>query len=185
VYWGKGAYCLGELSLMRKPNTHWLGTDIHDCESPVGLPKRSREFIVKKAGEPAVAVSAVTRGKVGAGTTVGAPVVGMKVGSGVLAIVGKLDVGALVTGAFVCPAEVGCWVTTPIVGFSVAPIAVGVYVVGCELVGLFEGKTVGITVGVAVGNEVGCQVGNWVVGDLEGPAVGTTWETSKLVERRR
>jgi len=129
---------------------------------------------VKKAGEPAVAVSAVTRGKVGAGTTVGAPVVGMKVGSGVLAIVGKLDVGVLVTGAFVCPAEVGCWVTTPTVGFSVAPIAVGKYVVGCELVGIFEGKAVGITVGVAVGNQVGCQVGNWEVGDFEGAAVGTT-----------
>jgi hypothetical protein len=60
--------------------------------SPVGLPKRSREFIVKKADEPAenknhkrnrteytpIAVSVVTRGNVGAGTTVGADVVGAK-----------------------------------------------------------------------------------------------------------
>jgi len=44
--------------------------------SPDGLPKRSRELIVKNTGLPAMVVSEVRRGCVGAGVAVGAGVVG-------------------------------------------------------------------------------------------------------------
>jgi hypothetical protein len=173
-----------------KENGQYISGEVHIRALPVGLPKRSRELSTKCAVEPATVVKTVSSGCVGAGTMVGALVVGRNVGCSVTSAVGDSVVGfCVITGLSVAAkGAVGCIVMPMMVGNAVGSMlggrdSVGATVVGNAVGAYVVGKGVGLTVGVAVvgaavGGSVGARVVGRAVGDVVGMRVGLSEGTA-------